>query len=398
MSIKHTDETKPITMAGLLDNTPAISTTTTCHEAAELFRFMDGVIGFAVLQDEKPVGIISREKLTIKLASQFGHPVYGKRPVTDLMTQDPLIVDINETIDRVEQLITDGYEHALSSGFIIVQDETYIGMGNVLSLMRESVKRTRMKNQQLEKSTQLAEHANEVKSQFLAGMSHELRTPLNAIIGFSELIVQESFGPIQPPRYGQYVEDILESGRHLLSMISDILDMSKIEAGRYDLNEQPVEVNSIARNVIKMCRVLADKKNIKLKSSLPNPSPILIGDARALKQMLVNLISNGIKYTEAEGEVFLEILDLPQQGIQISIKDTGAGIAEDELSRIMEPFVQVAQGRSDKTEGTGLGLAIVKALAELQNTDFTLSSSLGIGTTAQLTFPEKKRFIAWDAA
>ncbi len=398
MSIKQTDGSKPVTMAGLLDNTPAINTGTTCHEAAELFRFMDGVIGFAVLENDTPVGIISREKLTIKLASQFGHPVYGKRPVTDLMTRDPLIVDINETIDRVEQLITDGYEHALSSGFIIDQDRTYIGMGNVLSLMRESVKRTRTRNQQLEKSTQLAEHANEVKSQFLAGMSHELRTPLNAIIGFSELIVQESFGPIQPPRYGQYVEDILESGRHLLSMISDILDMSKIEAGRYDLNEQPIEVNSIVRNVIKMCSVLADKKNIKLKSNLPNPSPILIGDARALKQMLVNLISNGIKYTEAEGEVFLEILDLPQQGIQILIKDTGAGIAENELTRIMEPFVQVAQGRSDKTEGTGLGLAIVKALAELQNTDFTLSSSLGIGTTAQLTFPEKKRFVAWDAA
>lgn len=382
----------------ILDNVPAIDITATCHEAAELFRRMEDIVGFAVLDHNDPVGILSRNDLTIKLATQFGHAVYGKRPVSDLMISDPLIVDISQSIDYVEQLITNGYENALFTGFIITDCNRYTGMGNVLSLMRESVKRTRFQNTQLARNTELANQANRLKSQFLAAMSHELRTPLNAIIGFSELITQEAFGPISPPRYGQYADDILESGRHLLSMISDILDMSKIEAGRYDLDERPLKVNSLARNVIKMCSVLADKKDISLETEMPSQSPILIADERALKQMLLNLVSNGIKYTENEGKVVLRITDNIENGIQICVEDNGVGIAATEIEHMIEPFVQVAQRHNDKTEGTGLGLAIVKALADLHDSQFQLKSALGQGTRAVLLFPPFRRYVKESAA
>ncbi|WP_169567208.1 sensor histidine kinase [Sneathiella limimaris] len=386
-------EIRQVTMANLLETIPPVSETTSCHQAAELFRQLDGVEGFAVVRLGKPIGIIARDHLTIRLATQFGHAVYGKRPVAEMMLRNPLVVDINDGIDQVEHLITDGFESALSAGFIVSQNGDYAGMGNVLALMRESVKRTRLQNQQLEISTQLAKHANEVKSQFLAGMSHELRTPLNAIIGFSELIVQEAFGPISPPKYKQYVEDILDGGRHLLTMISDILDMSKIEAGRYELNEQAVELHGIARHAVKMCSVLADNKGIKLDYDISNPSPVVLGDPRAIKQILLNLLSNGIKYTENEGHVSLRIVESINREIHVTVRDNGPGIPAKELTRITEPFVQVSSGHNNKTEGTGLGLAIVKALSDLHDAHFEISSEIGVGTTVSILFPSDRNYL-----
>ncbi|WP_025897758.1 sensor histidine kinase [Sneathiella glossodoripedis] len=264
--------------------------------------------------------------------------------------------------------------------------------------MKESVKRTRLQNRQLAKSTELANHANLVKSQFLAGMSHELRTPLNAIIGFSELISQEAFGPVEPPRYRQYAEDILESGKHLLAMISDILDMSKIEAGRYNLNEQLIDVGSVARNVIKICSVLAMKKDISLKLRLPANTSVIKADERAVKQMMLNLVSNGIKYTQAGGEVTLIISECAKHKLCICVKDTGIGIAEDQIEKITEPFMQVAQAHHNKSEGTGLGLAIVKALAKLHDCDFQIKSHVGQGTMASLIFSAERVGLSNHAA
>lgn len=387
-----------VTMAAILNDTPAIGKETNCHEAAELFRKAPNLEGLAVVENELPIGLLSKNTLTLKLATQYGHAVYAKKSVTELMSITPLIVDIHENIDHVETLIAQGYADALSSGFIITEFGRYSGMGTALSLMKESVKRTHQQNKQLEKSTKLAHHSNHVKSQFLAGMSHELRTPLNAIIGFSELITQEAFGPINPPKYKQYVEDTLESGKHLLSMISDILDMSKIEAGRYDLNLQPVQLNNLTRNSYKMCQVLAEKKNIELTLSLSENQPVIIGDERAMKQIILNIVSNGIKYTPEGGKVDVKIVDRLSSGVQIIVQDNGPGIADEELQKVMEPFVQVKNSTTDKTEGTGLGLAIVNSLASLLGAHFNLESQLDEGTCATVTFPDAKRYKTKRAA
>ncbi len=387
---KMGEVTRNPTMQNILEDIPPVDGQTLCRDVAELFRNNQSVRGFAVTEKGNPVGIIARDELTIRLATQYGHAVYGKKVVTELMDPNPLIVSLQDDIDLVEARIANGNSQALQSGFIIVEAGLYRGMGTGLSLLKSSVARTRIRAEKLEATTELAQQANTVKSQFLANMSHELRTPLNAVIGFSELIVSEAFGPINEDKYRDYAQDILESGKHLLSMINDILDMSKIEAGRYELEERPIDLNRIIANAIKMCRILADEKNITLTCGCLSNRPVVMGDERALKQMLLNLISNGIKYTPAEGSVSVRVSLPPEGGVCIDVIDTGVGIDEELIDKVLEPFAQAGTDIHNKTEGTGLGLPIVKALAELHQADFRLSSRAGIGTTASLTLPSSR--------
>ncbi|MCG8490870.1 MAG: ATP-binding protein [Sneathiellales bacterium] len=377
-------------MAVLLEEIPPVDSHIYCRDVAELFRQKESTRGFAVVEAGEPVGIIARDELTIRLASQYGHAVYGRRAVTELMDNNPLIVELKDDVHDVEKRIAEGYPNALLSGFIIVENGFYRGMGTGLSLLKSSVERTRVRNAKLEAITEQAQQANTVKSQFLANMSHELRTPLNAVIGFSELIVQEVYGKIEQEKYKDYARDILDSGRHLLSMINDILDMSKIEAGRYELKEQPIDLDRALVNATKMCRVLADEKNIELSYSGVDGHPILKGDERAVKQMLLNLVSNGIKYTPPNGTVSVSA-DFSANGtVSIEVADSGVGIEEALLEKVLEPFAQAGADINNKTEGTGLGLPIVKALAELHAAEFLLVSNVGIGTTATLIFPAER--------
>jgi signal transduction histidine kinase len=376
-----------IKMFDILEEIPAIADTMLCHDVAEEFRALPAVCGFAVLDKGHPTGVIARDDLLIRLASQYGHAVYGKRPIRELMNNNPLVAEIREDLDEVERRIADGYSHALSSGFIIVEDGEYLGMGTALSLVRKNVERTRLRNQQLEKTTEEARHANVVKSQFLASMSHELRTPMNVIIGFAELITSQAFGPVNPPRYLEYADDILDSGRHLLTLINDILDMSKIEAGRFQLENQPIDINTLAANATKMCRSMAAQKNIELLFDAEPSRVVLIGDERALKQILLNLISNGLKYTSEGGRVLVQISQNAAGGVTIRVIDNGIGIAEEDLEKVLEPFMQAKNQKDNKTEGTGLGLSIVKALADLHEATLKVESVIDEGTTVHLNFP-----------
>jgi len=377
-------------MLDILDAVPSVQHSENCNAVADKFRAMPNVQGFAVLNDADPVGIIGRDDLTIKMAAQFGHAVYAKRPVSELMDIDPLIVDVSMDVDAVEQLIVEQYPNALNAGFIIIENGQYLGMGTAISLLRKSVDRTRYQNAQLESASAQARHANTVKSQFLASMSHELRTPMNAIIGFAELISTEVFGPMQPPKYLEYATDILDSGRHLLALINDILDMSKIEAGRYTLEIKEVDISQIARSTVKMCQPLADQKDIDLSITADAPDVSILGDERAIKQMLVNLVSNGVKYTQPSGRVNFETVVMESGDLKVSIQDSGIGITPDDLDKVLEPFIQARSRIDNKTEGTGLGLSIVKSLAELHGAHFTLESEVEVGTTAVLIFPSDR--------
>jgi cell cycle sensor histidine kinase DivJ len=232
----------------------------------------------------------------------------------------------------------------------------------------------------------LAEQANRAKSRFLANMSHELRTPLNAIIGFSEVMTFEMFGPVGSPRYLEYARLIHESGGHLLELINGVLDMSKIEAGKFELSEELFDLEEIATQAARFVKLQADRKGVALKLSVALPAKTIFADKRAIKQMLVNLITNGVKFTPRGGEVRIQAAR-DAGGIEIAVEDTGVGIGPEDLKRLGQPFEQVEGEHVRAQEGTGLGLALVKALTAMHGGDAAISSVLGEGTTVHVRLP-----------
>ncbi len=232
-----------------------------------------------------------------------------------------------------------------------------------------------------------AEEANQSKSEFLANMSHELRTPLNAINGFSDIMKKEMFGPLGDPRYKEYVADILFSGQHLLSLINDILDMSKIEAGKMNLNVETMEINELVQQVIRIVRGRAEENGQKLIYK-PVETREIEADPRQVKQVLLNLITNAIKFTPEGGVVSVDV-SVKSAGIIVQVADTGIGIAADDLARLAKPFEQVENENTREVEGTGLGLALSKSLVELHGGNFKIESVVGEGTTVIFTLPNK---------
>ena len=239
-----------------------------------------------------------------------------------------------------------------------------------------------------------AESANTAKSEFLANMSHELRTPLNAINGFSEIMVHEMFGPLGDRRYKEYAQDILGSGQHLLALINDILDMSKIEAGKMTLSLDWLAIEDVVDDVTRLMRNRADAANLVLTMSVPPGLPEIEADYRAVKQVLLNLISNAIKFTPAGGRVDVKVWSLGEETadyrLQISVCDTGIGIAQEDIGRLAQPFAQIETQHAKAQAGTGLGLALTKSLVELHGGVLDIESEPGLGTTVSFTLPVKR--------
>ncbi len=247
--------------------------------------------------------------------------------------------------------------------------------------------RLRSMRQQLLAANRQAVEANRAKSEFLATMSHELRTPLNAVIGFSQMMEQRVFGPLGSARYEGYVRDIGTSGQHLLSLINDLLDMSKIESGRRELSPEETDIADVVTAVIHLLQQSAATHGVTLTSTVPADLPILLCDRRALHQMLSNLLSNAIKFTPSGGRATVTARMYAGTGLIIDVIDTGVGIAPEEQQKVLEPFRQAAFTRQSAEPGTGLGLPLVKALIELHRGRLKLSSQQGAGTTVSLIFP-----------
>jgi signal transduction histidine kinase len=238
-----------------------------------------------------------------------------------------------------------------------------------------------------EKARIEAEYANRAKSKFLTNMSHELRTPLNAIIGFSDIIQKEALGPAGSSRYRDYAKDINQSGRHLLALISDILDLSKVESGMDELHDENIDVVELTRSVVQLVRQRADKERIKLEIQTPNNAPALFADERKVTQILVNIVANAVKFTEPGGTVTIRIGCRPEHGYVFEVVDTGIGIAPDDIPLALSQFGQIDSSHNRKQEGTGLGLPLTKALVELLGGRIELQSELGVGTTVTVYFP-----------
>ncbi|WP_374571668.1 ATP-binding protein [Phenylobacterium sp.] len=234
-----------------------------------------------------------------------------------------------------------------------------------------------------------AEGANKAKSDFLANMSHELRTPLNAINGFSEIMVGEMFGPLGDRRYKEYAQDILSSGQHLLALINDILDMSKIEAGKMTLKFEPMSLEEIAEDAVRLVHNRAEATGLALSLDFP-PLPDVEADYRAIKQVLLNLLSNAIKFTPRGGSVTVRAelrRDALGERVRVSVQDTGIGIAAEDLSRLARPFEQIETQHAKSQQGTGLGLALTKSLVEMHGGALDMQSTPGEGTTVSFTVP-----------
>jgi two-component system cell cycle sensor histidine kinase PleC len=232
-----------------------------------------------------------------------------------------------------------------------------------------------------------AEAANNAKSRFLATMSHELRTPLNAILGFSEVMKTELFGPMENPTYREYAGNIYDSGRHLLHLISEILDLTRIEAGRYELHEEPVRLADVAAECHKLLKLRADSKRLHVIEEFEPGLPVVWADQRAMRQISLNLMSNALKFTPRGGRITLAVGATEDGGQYLSVRDTGPGIPEDEIPKVLQAFGQGTLAHQTAEGGAGLGLAIVQNLIELHGGTLDLRSELRKGTVATVILP-----------
>ena len=247
------------------------------------------------------------------------------------------------------------------------------------------------RQQDLVSAKEQAEIANRAKTQFLASMSHELRTPLNAIIGFSEIIKDEAFGPVGNQRYLEFVEDIHGSGQHLLSLINDLLDLSKIESGKDQVHEEVVVVDLVIHSAMKLVRHRANEGGVDLQADVEADLPELYADQRKLTQILVNLLSNAIKFTDTGGRVNLKAWFREDQGFVCQITDTGIGIEPDDIPRALSHFTQLDGDLERRFEGTGLGLPLAKSLTELHGGSLDMESQPGVGTIVTVCLPASRR-------
>jgi two-component system, cell cycle sensor histidine kinase PleC len=360
-------------------------------------RFVDDseLLAIPVCDDGQPVGLVDRYHFLRQLAHSYGRALFANKPVTAIMDRDPLIVERSIDINALQILISDDRPSALTRGFIVVADGRYLGMGAALGLLRASLVEGAAINRRLEEALEASESASRLKSRFFANLSHELRTPLNAIIGFAEVMAGGLMGPLDA-RYRGYAGDIHSSGLHLLSLINDLLDMAKIEAGEMQAYPQETDIGIACEGALRMVRAAAERAHVVLQFDIDESCPAANVDARHLRQILLNLLSNAIKFTQAGGHVELHVRTGADGAAKIDVTDSGIGMSPEDVAIALKPFGQVANALSRNHDGTGLGLPLVKALCEINAIGFDLASTPGQGTRVTLDFAQgqKKAILA----
>ena len=361
----------------------------TCGDAYALLAADLELPGLAIIEDGQIVGSIDRHSLLSTFARPVVRDVYERRPIALLMDRAPLIVGPDTSISELSERIGRDKPSALMSGFIIAEEGRFIGMGSVLDILRLQVEEGRQRGLELEAARTEAVRADAAKLQFLANMSHELRTPLNAVIGFADIIQGEMFGTGESAwsRYKDYAGDIATSGRFLLDVINDILDLTKASAGKTELREDRMSVTSLLMAVERFCRERAKEAALVLDLRLPSQDIELWADETKLKQVLLNLVSNAIKFTPAGGRVAISVSLRADDQLELTVADSGIGIAAEDLGRIFEPFTQIDNSLSRRHAGTGLGLPLARSFIELHGGTIEISSQPGAGTTVTALLP-----------
>ncbi len=375
-------------LASILEIAPEAIVAADRDSRIELFnRGAEHVFGYSAAEViGRPIEILLPERMRARLLPRDGRRTAGRLWAEEFDAQHEMF-----------GLRRDGNEFpAEASVFQLATDDEL-----AFALILRDVTDRKRQERDLRHAKETAELANRAKSDFLANMSHELRTPLNAIIGFSQIINSRLFGT-DIDRYVNYAHDIHSSGRDLLKIINDILDLSKIEAGQMNMSDQAVDLDRVITGCIKVVAERAQRGRITIERNLPEHMPRLWADELRVKQMVNNLLTNGVKFTEPGGRVVISVRPsfMPngvQDGVDIVVRDTGIGMDPSEIPIALSPFGQVDQGLARRHEGTGLGLPLVKRMIELHEGTLSLSSARGKGTTVTLHFPAD-RVVATELA
>lgn len=310
------------------------------------------------------------------------------RPVATLVRPPHNGTEASISLDKIEYV----YTHAGGRIPVLWGNATMTshidGYPRTIAVFRD-ISEIKTREQDLKTARQDAEVANAAKSRFLANMSHELRTPLNAIIGFSAMIKDNLRGPVSDA-YAEYARDIHASAQHLLSIINDILDISKLEAGKVDLMEEIVAMDEVLKLVLRILQQRAAERQIDIVTDIQKDLPDLLLDPRMFKQILINILSNAVKFNKQGGRISLKAQRELTGGVSIHVTDNGIGMDEAAIPQLLEPFAQAENAHNRAYEGTGLGLAIAKSMMELHGGSLAIESALGIGTTVRLTLPPER--------
>ncbi|HSM41358.1 MAG TPA: ATP-binding protein [Afifellaceae bacterium] len=337
--------------------------------------------------------------LSARANALFGKPeeALSGKAFTDLLSEGSR----QTALDYLEGLREDGMASVLNEGCEVTalagdgEIELHLTMARIgrtgedtrFGAVLRDISRWKKAEAQLIAGRESAERASAQKSDFLARVSHEIRTPLNAIIGFAEVMIEERFGPVENERYREYLRDIRTSGEHVVSLVNDLLDISKIEAGKLDLTFSAVQLNDLVRECVGLMQPQANRAQVIVRSSLADDLPAIVADPRTMRQVVLNLVSNSVKFTGPGGQVIVSTSIAETGEAVLRVRDTGAGMSEDDLARALEPFRQLSTSRISDENGTGLGLPLTKALVEANRARFSINSARGEGTIVQVTFP-----------
>ncbi|WP_136659661.1 PAS domain S-box protein [Nitratireductor sp. XY-223] len=298
------------------------------------------------------------------------------------------------TGNGVASVLNDGREvigREASGGFLpLFMTIGHLSGSNGYCAVMRDITQWKRAEEELRSAKREAETASSHKSEFLARVSHEIRTPLNAIIGFAELMAEERFGPIGSPRYVEYANDIRRSGKHVLDIVNDLLDISKIEAGEQELDFSAVSLNDALLETISILQPQANSQRVIVRTSLSSAVPEVVADRRSIKQIAINILSNAIRFTPAGGQIVVSTTYEPSGNVSLRIRDTGVGMTRFQLEQAMKPFKQVAGFHRQRGEGTGLGLPLAKAMAEANRAQFAMNSQPGQGTLVEIIFPSQR--------
>jgi two-component system cell cycle sensor histidine kinase PleC len=375
------------TAAGLAVPVPPLTPDQECAAALARFQRQPELAALPVVDgDGRVAGLLERGRLLPDGEGEGG----GRLLVSAAMDPHPLLIEGATPLAEIGRRLAKLKPAALVTGFLVAEQGRYLGVGTVTGLMARSAEQTELRARQLEEARRQAEQAIRAKTAFLANMSHEIRTPLTAMMGFAELLEQEVLGPHAIPLYREYARDIAESGRHLMELINDLLDLSKADADRLELVDGTVDVVRVTIGTARLLAERASRHGVSIATEVPLDLPPLRADERKLRQMLLNLLSNAVKFTPINGVVTLGARMAADGALWLSVHDTGIGMTGEELGKALEPWGQVDSALARSQIGTGLGLPLTKRLIELHGGRLDVVSRRDEGTTMSLVFPAER--------